>query len=53
MKQGKNQVGRKRGKVKWLIERRRKAAGSGRGWGRDRRDEEGRSREGRKEKTEK
>lgn len=51
MKQGENQGGRKRGKVKWVIERRRKGAGRGRGWGRDRRDEGGRSREERKEKT--
>lgn len=31
----------------------KKSSRRGRGWGRDRRDEEGRSREGRKEKTEK
>ena len=42
--------GRKRGKGKWVIERRRKGAGKGGAWGRDRRDEEGRSTEERKEK---
>lgn len=53
MKQGEDQGGRKRGKGKWVIERRRKGAGRGGAWGRDRREEEGRSTEQRKEETKK